>query len=314
VRPDPQIAVLMAVYQGAAHLGAQLDSLAAQSHAGWQLIASDDASRDGSGQLLAEFAQQWPHSIIRQGPGQGGTANFMSLIAALDPEGVARGTWMAFSDQDDVWLPDRLARGVAALDAQAGPAMFCSRTWITDEQLESRRISAPRPRALGFRNALVQNVASGNTILLNAAAADLVRDAAPEALAQGGMPVVHDWWIYQLIAGVGGVLVHEDAPTLLYRQHGVNQIGANDGTRARIKRIRMLLAGDMRNWNAVNIGVLGRSATRLTPENRALLVDFAAMRGAALPARLWRFRRLGLSRQTRISTVALWVAACLGRL
>lgn len=308
-----QVAVLMAVYNGAAYLQEQLDSLAAQTHPDWQLIASDDGSRDGSAEILADFAQAWPHSSIRQGPRQGGTANFMSLIGTME-DITPRGTLMAFSDQDDVWLPDRLARGVVALGGHTGPALYCSRTWITDERLESRRLSAPRPRPLGFRNALVQNVASGNTILLNAAAADLVRDAAPEALAQGGLPVVHDWWIYQLIAGAGGALVHDDMPTLLYRQHGVNEIGANDGTRARIKRIRMLLAGDMRAWNDVNIAVLGRSAARLTPQNRALLAGFAAARGRAPPVRLWQLRALGLYRQTRISTVALWVAACLARL
>ena len=108
--------------------------------------------------------------------------------------------------------------------------------------------------------------------------------------------------------------MHDDTPTLLYRQHGVNEIGANDGTRARIKRIRMLLAGDMRAWNDVNIAVLRRSAARLTPQNRALLADFAAARGRTMPARLWQLRGLGLYRQTRISTAALWVAACLGRL
>jgi len=309
----PDIAVLMAVYNGGAYLPAQLDSLAAQDHARWHLVASDDGSHDGSVAVLEAFAKEHPRTRVVQGPGQGGTANFMSLVAGLDA-GVTGGTWIAFSDQDDVWLPDRLSRGVAALIEHSGPALYCSRTWITDETLETRRLSAARPRALGFANALVQNVASGNTILLNAAAADLVRDAAPEACAQGGMPVVHDWWVYQLVAGAGGVLVHDDRPTLLYRQHGVNQIGANDTTRARLKRIGMLLAGDMRGWNDVNLALLARHAARLTSENRALMQTFAAARTRALPARLWQMAGLGLYRQTRISTVALWVAAFWGRL
>ena len=305
----PDIVVLMAVYNGGAYLAAQLESLAAQDYSGWYLVASDDGSRDGSVAVLEAFAKEHPRTSIVQGPGQGGTANFMSLVGGLGND-VARGTWMAFSDQDDVWLPDRLSRGVAALGAHSGPALYCSRTWITDETLETRRLSAARPRALGFANALVQNVASGNTILLNAAAADLVRDAALEA----GIPVVHDWWVYQLVSGAGGALVHDDAPTLLYRQHGVNQIGANDTARARVKRIGMLLAGDMRDWNDVNLAVLARHAPRLTLENRALMDAFTQARARWLPARLWQMARLGLYRQTRVSTVALWVAVCLGRL
>lgn len=283
----------MAVYNGALYLEAQPKSLAAQEHPDWFLIASDDGSRDGSAAQLADFAGRFSGSVIRQGPGQGGTANFMSLITGLD---AVHGTWIAFSDQDDVWRPHRLSRGVAALCDCSGPALYCSRALITDETLQNHRISGPRPRPLGFANALVQNVASGNIILLNGAAADLVRDAAPEALRDGGMPVVHERWVYQLIAGGGRRAAADDTPTLLYRQHGVNLIGANDGTRARIKRISMLLAGDMGVWNDVNIAVLGRRAARLTPENYALLADFAAARAMGLPGRLWYLCRLGLYR------------------
>jgi len=300
----------MAVFNGAPYLREQLASIAGQSHTQWHLLVSDDGSTDGSGDILGQAACGTPNMSCMTGPGQGGTANFMSLLCAAPDHGPGA-SWIAFSDQDDVWLPDRLARGIAALQAQdpAVPGLWCSRTWITNEKLVTRSLSAARPRPLGFRNALVQNVASGNTILLNAAAARLATAAARETTC----PVVHDWWVYQLVSGAGGVLIHDDMPSLLYRQHRVNQIGANMGHLARIRRIGMLLSGHFRDWNETNLAALRCSAHRLTDENRALLEDFAQVRDHRLARRMAGLRHLALYRQSSVSTAALWLAAALRR-
>ena len=270
------------------------------------MIASDDGSSDNSRSVLSKFGED--HSVtVHEGPRKGAAANFLSLLGRTNST-----AWVAFADQDDIWLPDKLERSIAALsDLPAGtPALFCSRSWIADADGNRLRLSPPRPRPICFRNALVQNVVAGNTILLNPAAAHLLREAAAEA----GKVVIHDWWIYQIVTGAGGRIVHDDEPTLLYRQHGHNQIGANDSARERAKRIGMMVTGRFREWNEINVAALRRSADRLTPENRTLLGRFAEMRGSALPLRLWRLGRLGVYRQGRASTLALWVAAMLNRL
>lgn len=301
----------MATYNGAAFLPAQLASFSDQSHRNWTLVASDDHSVDATPELLADFAKQMDprenpvHCLI--GPGQGAAQNFLSLLRA---EAAREAAWIAFADQDDVWFPDRLTRGLAALEDISGPALYCSRTHILDGVSQQGRLSAPRPRPPSFRNALVQNIASGNTILLNPAAAALVKAAAHEAKDV----VVHDWWTYQLVAGAGGQIIHDDEPTLYYRQHQGNHIGANDTTLARLRRIRQLLRGDLKLWNAVNIEALSRSSHRLTPENQAILRAFADMRGKTFFARLAALRNLHLYRQHLPSTAALWVAAAIGRI
>lgn len=307
----PQVAILMAVWNGAAHLDEQLQSFADQSHTNWVLLAGDDGSTDASPAILARFGQAYPVTCL-DGPHAGDSApHFMHLIrasATLAPD--AR--WLAFSDQDDVWLPDKLTRAVAALQKTdpATPALYCSRTWVADETLTTRRLSAARPKPPGFANALVQNIAAGNTIVLNPAATVLVQAAAAEVKTV----VVHDWWIYQIVTGAGGVVVHDDAPSLFYRQHGVNQIGANDTRMAQIKRLRQMLRGDFRAWNDVNIAALRASAPRLAAENRALLETFAGLRAAPLLTRLRYFGKLGLYRQSRASQAALWLAMLLGRM
>lgn len=314
------VTILMAVYNGADCLEEQLQSLLAQQHRCWHLVTSDDGSRDDSPAILESFARQVRAEAeatgaqIRvsnlQGPRQGGAENFLFLLRQAGR--AAQPGWIAFSDQDDVWLPDRLSRGLGALRAIGGegPALYCSRTWITPSDLSTRRLSAARPRPAGFRNALVQNIASGNTILLNPAAVELTS----AAVAKVPQVVVHDWWVYQLVTGAGGQVVHDDEPTLLYRQHAVNQIGANDTFLQRLKRVRQLLRGDFRDWNRINIAALRSAEHCLTTENRELLEDFARLQKLSLLPRLQLLSDLGLYRQSGISTFALWVAAVLRRL
>lgn len=309
-----RVHILMGLHNGAPNLAEQLQSFAAQSHAAWDLTVSDDGSADDGPRIVREFAARMApagHRIeLVAGPQAGFAANFLSLIAAVPkPAG-----WLALSDQDDVWLPHRLARGLAALRALPAeqPALYCSRTWITDPVLGQRRLSARFARPPGFRNALVQNIVAGNTILLNPAAGALARRAAPGAAAVPGL-VAHDWWIYQLITGVGGSVIHDPEPTLLYRQHGQNLIGANDGWRARKRRIRQLLSGVFADWNTANIGALMAAGVQLTDENRALLDTFAARRREPLWGRLRLLTSLRLYRQGRLGQAALWLAVLMGR-
>lgn len=113
------IAILLASYQGARFIGTQLDSLAAQEFPHWRLVVSDDGSTDGTPDLVREFAARHRDREITliSGPRQGATSNFLHLLAHLRD-----GEAMAFCDQDDLWLPDRLAVGVAALSADNAPA------------------------------------------------------------------------------------------------------------------------------------------------------------------------------------------------
>lgn len=310
-----RVCILMGIHNGAADLPEQLQSLADQTWGNWDLVVSDDASRDDGPQIVRDFARAMAPLGCRvslvAGPGRGFTANFLSLVAQVP----ADAGWMAFCDQDDVWLPDRLARGIAALEALKtdGPALYCSRTWITDEQLGNRRLSALPRQPPGFSNALVQNIAAGNTILLNSAALAVARAAAPATARIEGI-AAHDWWIYQVVTGAGGAVICDPEPTLLYRQHDNNLIGANDGWRAQLWRFGMLLKGRFVEWNTANIAALNIPAVQLTPQNRALLNRFAAMRAKRFWPRLREFARLGLYRQGRVGQATLWLAVLLNRL
>lgn len=304
------VVVLLATWNGAANLAEQLQSYCTQSLLPARLIVSDDGSRDATDQILRGFQASQPGFPVDllSGPRRGGAGNFLHLLKS-----VPAGTRMvALSDQDDVWLPDKIARGVRLLDQEPEdvPVLLGGRSYVCDAELGNRRLSPLPRRNLSFRHALVQNFAGGNTMMLNRAAVDLVRAAAAEA----GRVVVHDWWLYQVITGAGGRVIFDAAPVLLYRQHQGNQIGANSGVEAKVKRLRWMLRGRFRRWNAINLSALRASAHRFTPENRAILEDFARLQRADLFDRLVILRRMGLYRQGLEGTFSLWLAAILGRI
>ena len=108
----PPVAILLATRQGAEFLDAQLQSLATQSYGNWRLVLSDDGSTDGTLQIARRFAADHPDRevTILSGPRRGATQNFLHLVDSVRP-----GEALAYCDQDDVWLPERLAIGIAAI-------------------------------------------------------------------------------------------------------------------------------------------------------------------------------------------------------
>lgn len=301
------VTVLLALYRGAAFLQAQLDSIAAQA-VDWRLLVSDDdPGADAGAGIARHLARAHPGRVtLRAGPGQGAAANFMAMLAALPAEP----GFIALSDQDDVWLADKLPRALATLQGAGGrPALYCSRATICDAALRPLGLT-PAPRhPPSFRHALVQNLVQGNTAVLNPAAAALARQAAQEA----GQVVLHDWWLYQLLTGAGGQVIWDPRPSVLYRQHGDNVVGANAGLRGRLASAGRMLSGHHRDWSRATLHEMQRQRPLLTPEHRAVLEDFAVLCGPGAGARLRALRRGGFHRRDAPSQALLWVAAALGR-
>lgn len=304
--------IVMATHNGAAHLQAQLDSLAAQTHANWSLDVGDDASADDTRQIVTAFGQAHPGRVqLWDGPGQGAAANFLTL--ATRAVGQAPGAALAFADQDDVWLPDKLARAQAWLDGQGPrPAVWVCRTRLTDAALEPIGESRIFHRPPAFGNALVQNILAGNTIVMSPAAARVFAATVPAALA--AQVPYHDWWCYQVMTGIGATVGMEPDPLVLYRQHGANSLGHHGPVRGRLKRLGLIARRDYSGWIDANLAALRANDRQLTPEARLTLRSFIMARrrgGAALAAAL---PRLGLHRQSPRGDQMLRMMALAGRL
>jgi glycosyltransferase involved in cell wall biosynthesis len=218
--PRQDVAILLSTRNGAAYLGAQLDSLLAQSHTDWQIYWRDDGSRDETPEMMRAFAGAAGAGRVvdmNDNAGRMGiTASFMSLLRRAPRDRI-----VAFADQDDVWLPDKLARGVAALaDVEAGrPGLYCARQKLVAADLTPIRESAPVRGPTCFPRAMTQNIATGCTVMLNQDAAALLADV------QEPSETLHDWWAYVLVSACGGAVVADETPTVLYRQHSSNAVG-----------------------------------------------------------------------------------------
>jgi glycosyltransferase involved in cell wall biosynthesis len=297
------VTILMCTRNGEAFLQEQLDSLARQSHGNWRLVVSDDASVDGTRHMLTRFAGRSEPGRVEvrtRNRAVGAAANFMTLLA--DP-GLA-GDYFSCCDQDDIWWPDKLERALAALETVASsvPAVYFSRTRNVDATGRPVGWSPFFRKPPGFRNALVQSIGGGNTMVCNRAARVLLVAAGPVEVAS------HDWWTYLLVSGAGGVVHFDPVPSLDYRQHDSNHIGANRGLGARLRRLRMLADGQLTAWLDLHAAALERCAYLLTPENRKLLQTFHAMRSQSLAGRLAGWRALRPYRQSLAGQVGLFAA------
>lgn len=305
-----KVAILLCTYNGKEYLKEQLDSIIAQSYDNWCLFVSDDGSNDSTLDILKAYQQKigFDKIVINQGPMKGFAANFMDLIRKT-PDSF---DYYAFSDQDDIWLEDKLFTAVSTLNSNSNPArqkVYCGRTTLVDEHNNLIGDSPLFRKKPSLKNALVQSIAGGNTMVLNKEAFNIVQKT-PVACDI----VSHDWWIYILISAVGGLIIYDAKSTIRYRQHTGNLVGSNTGWIARCIRLKGLLKGKLKNWNQKNINSLLTMESYITDENIAILNAFISGRNSGLFKRSFTLMRLKLYRQTLVGSVALMFAIVLNKL
>lgn len=299
----------MSTYNGEKYLAEQLQSIEDQTHKNWRLVISDDGSSDNTLAISRQFQQKWGKDRleIRQGPKNGYSQNFLSMAC----DTTIRADFYAFSDQDDVWLADKLERALAYFDEYNSselPRAYGSRTQIVDETLKPLGLSPLFSLPRSFRNALVQSIAGGNTQVFNQATKYLLEQAGPQEV------VSHDWWLYQIVKGAGGIFYYNPYPTLLYRQHANALVGANSSFSARIGRIFYVLNGRFKNWNDINYRALCNIRHLLTKDNQDILEMFGRFRGARFKDRVRLLEVCGLYRQTWQGTLSLWFATIINKI
>lgn len=298
------VCVLLSVHNGSKFLTEQLKSLADQTHANWMLLWRDDGSRDDSCDILANFAAEvGAHRVkrlIEPSEKLGIAASFMHLLSEAPSDAV----YFAFCDQDDVWFPDKLARAVKFLETipadRAG--LYCSRQALVDEHLRPIGLSPKINRKPGLGNALVQNIATGCTVLMNMAARHHVLGAAmPEG-------TLHDHWSYLVVCAAAGKVFFDPEPSIFYRQHGANAVGSQAamGRRAR----RALGRGPqpfLRNM-ADNLGAISAFAEKLV-EAKRIQPLLMSLQSPNPIRRLVALRQFGIYRQSLMEDLLMriWI-------
>lgn len=224
----------MATHDGADFVGDQIDSILEQEGVDVRIIISDDASSDGTPDIVLARASDPRITVLPAGRFGSAQANFYRLIRDADVAGAAG---VAFADQDDVWHRDKLRRQLTLL----GVADAVSSNVVAT--FDSRRVRLDKAQPQRGFDYVCESAGPGCTFLLSPSAFSLVRDVV-RGDARVDATAAHDWLAYAIVRA-GGMRWHiDDEPTVDYRQHSKNVTGANLGTRqARIRLDRIRSGG-----------------------------------------------------------------------
>lgn len=303
------VAVLLCTFNGDHFLREQMDSIAAQSHQNWVVYASDDGSTDGTLEILHQYQQSWGKErlVLSRGPRSGFSNNFLAVLG----QACGRHAYYAFCDQDDLWHPSKLERALNWLQQQPArlPSLYCGRTRIIDFTGKAIGFSPLFSKRPSFENALMQSLAGGNTMVINQASCDLLKETPANT------PLVcHDWWAYLLVTGCGGNVYYDPTPTLDYRQHNRNVIGANTSIKSRLNRLNRMLKGSLNEWNSTNIAALNSFSSRLTQGSAVSLRRLEQARHASLITRIKLMVSSRFYRQTIFGNLGLALAVLIRRI
>ena len=220
------VEILLATYNGEKYLSAQLESILQQSFQDIRILIRDDGSTDSTMSIIQKFVNN--HSskirlIPKTETTRGPIHNFSKLITA------STAPYLMLSDQDDVWLPNKIDLLLTRLQhleqeySNQLPILVHSDMYVVDQDLHVLGNSfwkyiGVNPNRKAFANLLIQNNVTGCAAIFNRALADLCGPIPEEAM-------MHDWWL-ALIASSIGIIDSIDIPTILYRQHNMNTLGA----------------------------------------------------------------------------------------
>ncbi len=291
------IDILLATCNGERYLGEQMDSLLSQTERGFCVILQDDGSADSTPALLAAYADADPDRVrIVSGLPHEKSArgNFMSLLSQSDAD------YVMFCDQDDVWDKDKVSLTLARMrEGEARYGARCPLLVHTDLQVVDAQLRPIAPSFLRYQKLdalpslsrlLAQNSITGCAMMVNRPLAALMRKAT------AGDMLMHDWWA-ALCAASMGQLLFVDRPTICYRQHGGNQLGASGFHAARDVQkavrggveVRQRLMATFRQ-----AGAFLACYEEVLPRDKAEIIRrYAALPSRAKAARIWGLARRG---------------------
>lgn len=309
---DVTIDIICSVLNGERFLPELLESLSAQTHARWRLWLRDDGSSDATVSLIQTAAARDSRISVLHvgGPRLGVAQAYGWLLERVPPDS----EYVMVADADDVWLADKIERTLRAMrDAELNhgrstPLLVHTDLTVVDEKLREIHPSfwaftAARPEPASLRRYVVRNPATAPTIMANAALRKRIGRTPPEAIYQ-------DWWYAAVAAAVGHVVaLHES--TVLYRQHGANDVGAAPRGPVSLRRLPAAVRNAIRRTEQYRAGVaktaaqarviLERYGSELTEDDRNFLRDYSA-----IPARSALGRKMTLLRLRAVPELDVW--------
>lgn len=304
----PTVLILLATYNGEKFVRQMVDSVLAQDFEDIKIILSDDGSKDSTTTILDEYAEKFPEKVTHYRSGlRFGCAqkHFMHLLKNFH-----NAPYIMFCDQDDIWHKDKIRLTLEKMSETEGeehaPTLVHTDLRVVDGTLneiapsfcENSVIDGNR---VALNQILVQNVVTGCTVMLNRALAEIAtsKDGGENEM------LMHDWWLAILAAAVGKI-AFLNKPTIDYRQHGNNSVGAKNVyspsylfARLKGKSMKKAMQGAARQSEAF-LRVFGEC---LNTEQTEMLGDFAKTQNLSIFKRNAIYRKYKLYKNGFIRVV-----------
>lgn len=236
----PKIAVLFAAYNGMRWIEEQLDSILGQQDVAVTVFISDDQSTDGTLAWCKEISAREPRVVVLPVSSEhfGGAAkNFFRLVKDVD---FSDFDYICYADQDDIWLSGKLInahRLIVTKDA-SGVSTNVVAFWP-----DGREQLIDKAQPLKKYDYLFEAGGPGCSYVLKVSEGLLFKKFLIKHWRCANEIALHDWLTYAWFRANGHRWVIDPLPSLRYRQHGGNQMGANDGLSAVLRRLRLLRSG-----------------------------------------------------------------------
>ncbi|MHB0775262.1 glycosyltransferase [Halomonas sp. WWR20] len=240
----PKFAVLLAAHNGEKWIAEQVRTILGQKNVSVTIFISIDVSEDNTYSVCQSLAKEFRNqiSILPVGDRFGGAGpNFYRLIKDVNFHGF---DYIAFSDQDDLWFEDKLWCAHEKMSANGAHAYSSNviAYWSSGRQLV---INKAQPQKKW--DYLFEAAGPGSTYVLKKYNAEKLKDFVAEHWSEVNEFSLHDWLIYAFFRVNGWCWFIDSCPSLYYRQHESNQIGANDGIKQAFKRLSKVKQGWYRN-------------------------------------------------------------------
>jgi glycosyltransferase involved in cell wall biosynthesis len=239
-KQNPLIDILLSTFNGERYLGDLIESLLRQTYKEWRLLVRDDGSSDATLKIIKNYSIRFPEKIIvleDDGKRLGACQSFASLLSHSTAD------YTMFCDQDDVWLLEKVEKSLKKMqelesEYESRPILVHTDMTVVDHHLTTISDSFWKyqhldPKLDRLNHLLLLNNVTGCTMMIN-------RKLRNISMPIPGNAIVHDWWVVLVASAFGRIGVCA-APSILYRQHGSNQIGADKySAKYFVSRIRNL--------------------------------------------------------------------------
>lgn len=223
---NTSMAILMATYNGEPFLQEQIESILGQSFTDWSIFIHDDGSSDGTNSIIDRYIKRFPEKIYRVDGASTGCArnNFFYMLGRVEAD------YYMFCDQDDVWMPTKIAKTFSRMkeiERSDVPSLVFTELSVvsSDKTVIAEKMSSYQNldcTNLSINHFLIQNVVTGCTMMIDRRLRDMMILATNIENIR-----MHDWWAGVIAAAFGEISFVEE-PTIWYRQHDDNSVGAQN--------------------------------------------------------------------------------------